>query len=172
MIIRGCSPGCTVFIVCVPYLTSCWASCIVLLSYYCDAVWSPSSVQYFKKFERIHSKFCLLIPDTQCFLCHTLAERRRFHTAILVYRTLHQLSPAYLRETFKYTTTVISHVGRNSHRLFVQRVRTSYGKNSFYYKGMQIWNSMNASIYTAATLGQFKHLYINLILANFYLHVC
>ena len=29
----------------------------------------------------------------------------------------------------------------------------------FYFKGMQIWNSMNASIYTAATLEQFKHLY-------------
>ena len=29
----------------------------------------------------------------------------------------------------------------------------------FYYKGTQIWNSLNAAIYTAATLGQFKHLY-------------
>ena len=48
--------------------------------------------------------------------------------------------------------------------------RTKIGKNSFYYKGTQIWNSLNASIYTAATLGQFiKHFkYINLILANFY----
>ena len=103
MFIRGCSLGCTVFIICVPYLTSCWASCIVLsfvlpLLDYCDTVWSPSSVQYFKKFKRIHSKFCSLIPATQSFLCHTLAECGRFHTAIIVSRTLHQLSPAYLRE--------------------------------------------------------------------------
>ena len=126
---------------------------------YCVVVWSPSSVQYFKRFECIHSKFCSLIPATQSFLCHTLAERRRFHTAIIVYKILHQLSPAYLRATFNYTITVTSHVGRNSHRLFVPRVRTTYGKNSLYYKGTQIWNSLNASLYAAATLGQFKHLY-------------
>ena len=126
---------------------------------YCDVVWSPSSVQYFKRFERIHSKFCSLIPATQSFLCHTLAERRRFHTAIIVYKILHQLSPAYLRATFNYTTTVTSHVGRNSHRLFAPRIRTTYGKNNLYYKGTQIWNSLNASLYAAATLGQFKHLY-------------
>ena len=94
-----------------------------------------SSVQYFKRLERIHSKFCSLIPATQSFLCHTLAERRRFHTAIIAYKILHQLSPAYLRATLNYTTTVTSHVGRNSHRIFVPRVRTTYGKNSLYYKG-------------------------------------
>ena len=102
---------------------------------YCDVVWSPSSVQYCKRLEHIHSKFCSLIPATQSFLCHTLAERRRFHTAIIVYKILHQLSLAYLRATLNYTTTVTSHVGRNSHHLFVTRVHTTYGKNSLYYKG-------------------------------------
>ena len=99
-----------------------------------------------------------LIPAKESFLCHTLAERR-FHTAIIVYKILHQLSPAYLRATSIYTTTVTSHVGRNSHRLFVPRVRTTYGKNGLYCKGTQIRNSLNASLYAAATLGQFKHLY-------------
>jgi len=40
----------------------------------------------------------------------------------------------------------------NNHHLFVPRVRTTYGKNSFYYKGTQIWNSLNASIYAATSL--------------------
>jgi len=92
-------------------------------------------------------------------LYRTLAKRRRFHTAIIVYKILHQLSPGYLRATSNYVTTVTSHVGRNIHRLFVPRVRTNYGKNSFYYKGTQIWNSLNASLYAVAMLGQFKHLY-------------
>ena len=55
---------------------------------------------------------------TRFFHC-TLVERRRFHTAIMVYRILHRLSPTYLQDTFKYTTTVTSHVGRNRYRLFV-----------------------------------------------------
>ena len=126
---------------------------------YCDIVWSPSSVQYFKRFECVHCKFCSLLLATQNFFHCSLVERRRFHTAIMVYRTLHYLSPIYLQDTFNYTTTVTSHVGRNSYRLFVPRVQTNYGKNSLYYIGTQVWNSLHASLYTAATLGQFKYLY-------------
>ena len=32
-------------------------------------------------------------------------------------------------------------------------------KNSFYCKGTQIWNSLNASLYATATLRQFKNFY-------------
>ena len=46
-----------------------------------------------------------------------------------------------------------------SYRLFVPRVWTTYGKNSLFYMGTQVWNSLHASLYTAATLGRFKHLY-------------
>ena len=34
---------------------------------YCDIVWSPSSVQYFKRLKRVHSKFCSLLSATQGF---------------------------------------------------------------------------------------------------------
>ena len=73
----------------------------------------------------------------------------------------HQFSPAYLREIVNYITIVTSHVGRNSHRLFVPRVHNTYGKNNLYYKGTQTWNLLNVSLYATATLGQFKHLYIS-----------
>ena len=77
----------------------------------------------------------------------------------MVYRTLHRLLPIYLQDIFNYTTTVTSHFGRNSYRLFVPRVRTNYDKNSLYYTGTQVWNSLHAYLYTAATLGQLKSLY-------------
>ena len=64
----------------------------------------------------------------------------------MVYRTLHRLSPIYLQDTFNYSTTVTSHVGRNSYHLFVPRVWTNYGKNSLYYTGTQVWNSLDASL--------------------------
>ena len=73
----------------------------------------------------------------------------------MVYRTLHRLSPIYLQDTI----TVTSHVGRNSYRFFVPRVWTNYGKHSLYYTGTQVWNSLHASLYTAATHGQFKYLH-------------
>ena len=49
---------------------------------YCDIVWSPSSIKYFKRFELVHSKFCSLLSATQKSFHCTLVERRRFHTAI------------------------------------------------------------------------------------------
>ena len=52
-----------------------------------------------------------------------LAECWRFHAAIFVCRGLYQCSPVYLRDTFKYITTVTSHVGP-----------------------IQVWNTMNASL--------------------------
>ena len=92
------------------------ASILPILDY-CDIVWSPSSVQFFKRLEHVHSKFCSLLSATQGFFHCTLVECRRFHTAIMVYKILHHLSPIYLQDTFKYTTTVTSHVGRNSYCL-------------------------------------------------------
>ena len=121
---------------------------------YCDFVWSPSSVQFFRRFERFHSKFCSLV---QGFSCCILVECRHFHVAVVVYRTLHRLSPLYLADIFRYATAVTSHIGRN--KLFMPRVRTLYGINNFYYKGTQIWNSLNATIYAATSLAQFKQLY-------------
>ena len=89
----------------------------------------------------MHVCVYILIHLLQGFFHCTLVERRQFHTAIMVYRILHRLSPTYLQDTFKYTTTVTSHVGRNRYRLFVPRVRTTYGKNSLFCIGTQVWNS-------------------------------
>ena len=127
---------------------------------YWDAVWSPSSVAYSRKLERLYSKFCSLIPDSRGSFHHTLTERRRFHTASVVYKILHQQSPSYLRDTFKFAVDVTSHAGRNVHRLFIPRVRTTYGKAGLYYKGAQIWNALDPSLYIAATLKEFKITFI------------
>ena len=124
------------------FLGELYCTYVLPVLYYCDVVWSPSPVQYFKRFKCINSKFC--------------SECRKLHTAVIVYKILHQFSPAYLRGTFNIATTVTSHVGRNSHRLFVPWVRNTCGKNSLCYKGTQIWNSLNALLYSAATLKQLK----------------
>jgi len=133
MFIKGCSLDCTVYCLC-PLLNRLlgrlYCTFVLALLDYCDVVWSPSSVQFFRRFERIHSRFCSLVPTIQGFSCCILAERRHFRAAV-VYRTLHWLSPLYLADTFRYATAVTSHIGRNNHRLFVPRIRTTYGKNSF-----------------------------------------
>ena len=126
---------------------------------YCDVVWTPSSVHYFRQLERLHSKFQNPSSETDPTVCVTLAERRRFHTAIQIYKVLHHLSPPYLHDTFQYAVDVTGRAGRNVHRLFVPRVRTTLAKQSFYFRGSQLWNSLNPLLYASRKLEQFKSLY-------------
>ena len=79
-----------------------------------------------------------------------------------VFRVLYKLSPSYLSGTFQYAVDVTSRTGRNLHRLFVPRVRTTLAKYSFYYRGTQIWNSLNPVLYTTRKLEQFKSIYQSL----------
>ena len=159
MFIKRCSLDCTISIVCVPYLIGYWADCITLYLYL-TIVMLYGHLHLFSFLEDLNVfnlNFVHWFLPYKGFSCCTLAECRRFHAAVVVYRTLHWLSTLYLADTFRYATAVTFHNGRNNHPLFVPRVRTSYGKNSFYYKG--IWNSLNASIYAATSLAQFKQLY-------------
>ena len=79
-----------------------------------------------------------------------------FHAAIQIYKVLHHLSP---HDTFQYAVDVTGHAGRNVHRLFVPRVRTTLAKQSFYFRGSQLWNSLNPLLYASRKLEQFKSLY-------------
>ena len=126
---------------------------------YCDVVWKPSSTAHFKQFERLHARFSNLRPTACSSVNVTLTERRRYHAAVQVYRVLHKLSPPYLYDSFHYAIDITSRTARNAHRLFVPRVRTNIAKDSFYFRGTQIWNSLNPTLYAARTLDNFKLLY-------------
>ena len=128
---------------------------------YCDVVWTPSSVQHFKHLERLHSKFNSPPSSTDFSVRVTLTERRWFHAAIQVY-IYRVLSPSYLHDTFHYAVDITSHTGRNLYRLFVPRVRTTLAKHSFYFRGTQIWISLNPILYATRKLEQFKSVYQSL----------
>ena len=112
--------------------------------------------------EASYSRFNSPPSSTDFSACLTLAERRRYHAVIQVYRVLHKLSPSYLNATFHYATDITLRTGRNLYRLFVPRVRTTLAKHSFYFRGTQIWNSLNPTLYTARKLEQFKTVYRSL----------
>ena len=72
-------------------------------------------------------------------------------------------APSYLHDSFHYAVDITSRAAQNAHRLFVPRVRTTMAKNSFYFSGTQIWNSLNPTLYTARKLANFKLLYKSLL---------
>ena len=54
-----------------------------------------------------------------------LTEHCRFHSAVQIFESLHQLSPPYLHSIFQFSKDV---TGQVSHRLFVPKVFINYGK--------------------------------------------
>ena len=77
--------------------------------------------------EHIHAKFVGHMSDVLSFVKATLAECHHFHTIVQVYLVLRLLVPTYLQDMFMFSDTLTGHAGRNSHRLFIPRVRTTYG---------------------------------------------
>ena len=67
---------------------------------YCDAVWAVTLSSISKPLERLHSRFLQGISTCSSFIKFTLMERRRFHTAVQVFKVVNKLCPSYLRDWF------------------------------------------------------------------------
>ena len=80
---------------------------------YCDVIWAPSAVSLSKPLEHLHSRFLQQILDCHSFVWVTLSERRRFHTAVQVFKVLYQLCPGYLNDWFVFAEAYTGHSGRN-----------------------------------------------------------
>ena len=123
---------------------------------YCDVVWAPTTVSLSKPLEYLHSRFFTTSSRFNSFVKVTLAERRRFHTAVQVFKVLYQLCPRYLRDWFVFAEAYTGHSGQNKCRLFIPQINTSIG---FFYRGAVIWNSLSPALFTVNALSNFKSLY-------------
>ena len=100
---------------------------------YCDVIWTPSTAKQTCMIERIHSKFMHKLPSSfSSKFQFTLTERRRFHTAIQIFKSLHRISPPYLHDIFQFLKDVTGHLSRKVNRLFVPTVFINYGKRTFF----------------------------------------
>ena len=139
---------------------------------YCDAVWTPTSVLLTKHLEHIHSDFLKGISACSSYVKLTLAERRRFHTAVQVFKVLHHLFPRYLKDWFVSTEAYTGRTGRNKHQLYVLQIHSSIGKSSFYYCGVLIWNSLPPNLCGTDRLSNFKATYKQLCCTYLFCKFC
>jgi len=133
MLIKGLD--CTVSIVCVLYFIGCWAGCIALLFYlYLTIVMLYGHLHQFSFLNAFILNFIHWFLSCKDFPSAPWLNIDVFMLLLLfteLFIGFHHCS--YLADTFRYPTAVTSQTGRNNHSLFVPRVRTSYGKNRFYY---------------------------------------
>ena len=86
-----------------------------------------------------------------------LESQRKNQKAIMVYKSLNELAPDYLRLLFNSRNTITSYTLRDTDgKLAVPMPRTNYLKNSFAYSGAMLWNSLPLHLRQASSLRQFK----------------
>ena len=132
---------------------------------YCDVIWSPSTKRLSDQVEKVQKYAARLITGettkTRSVDLYSrlhlvkLAQRRKYHTAICVFKIINKLSPMYLQNIFELSVNKTGRTLRNPHRLYIPFVRTNIAKFGFHYQGAVIWNSL----YSLNTLIDFKRYY-------------
>ena len=74
-----------------------------------------------------------------------------------MYKTLHGMTPDYLRSRCVYRGTGNVYRLRNTeNKLVLPRPRTDYLERSFLYSGAQLWNNLPVDLRQASLLTDFK----------------
>ena len=74
-----------------------------------------------------------------------------------MYKTLHGMTPNYLRSRFVYRDSAKAYRLRNTeNKLVLPQPRTDYLKRSFLYSGAQLWNNLPVDLGQASLLTDFK----------------
>ena len=84
-----------------------------------------------------------------------LISNREKHKAILVFKSLRNLAPVYLRQMFcEFSANYDLRNSINKHAL--RKARIEYLKRSFSYSGAALWNSPSQNLRECNSLGVFK----------------
>ena len=94
-----------------------------------------------------------LPPSTKWFI--TLTERRRYHTAIQVFKSIHKSASSYLQGVFNYSKDVTGHaIVAVELSICAQQL----WEEKFYLCGSILWSSLSSTVAEAASLSSFKKL--------------
>jgi hypothetical protein len=96
-----------------------------------------------------------------------VTDRFKYYIAILVYKTINNLAPSYMRELIHTCNNENYNLRSQSNlNLVVLKPNTEYLKKTFSYSGMVIWNTIPASIKFITKLEIFKKTYKTYLLKN------
>ena len=133
---------------------------------YCSTVWDGMSQQLAEKLQKLQKRAARVITCS-CYDAHTkpifnklgwvnLITKRKKQKAVMMYKTLNNLTPDYLKEMFTQKHT--SHSLRDSEKkLAIPQPRTDYRKRSFSYSGSVLWNELPTHLRLSSSLSQFKN---------------
>jgi hypothetical protein len=90
-------------------------------------------------------------------------DRVKYKQAIMVYKSINNICPEYLKQKFTFNHTIHSRTLRSTDsklNIYQPKPKVEFFRKSFNYSGSKIWNEIPISIRSAQSLQNFKHKYI------------
>ena len=86
-----------------------------------------------------------------------------YQKAILMYKIMHNLTPAYLTNMFTFSKEVHDRTLRSTadNLLYIPKPNIEHYRNSLAYSGSKIWNSIPNHLRNAVSLQQFRKGYLD-----------
>ena len=103
----------------------------------------------------LHLSYYIHIHITESW--KNLESQRKFHKAVMVYKSINGLAPNYLSSMFLDRDSVTNYPLRDTEgKLAIPMPHTNFLKNSFGYSGVVLWNSLPIEVRQVDTLGEFR----------------
>ena len=136
---------------------------------YASTCWDLCSKNYIKPLERLYKRAVKIIllksnsPLTSDFKKLNILPfdlRCRFNKGILMFKTMNNLTPSYLREKFPLNKT------RYKTNILIPRPRTDLFMTSFTYSGAKLWYELSDQLKNMHSLPTFKKAFFKQLLTT------
>lgn len=137
---------------------------------YCMSSWSQACTTSLKQLESLY-KSALKIHDKKPRLyhhCEILSKYKllsfenllKFNQISTVFKVIHNMTAPPLRKFMALNSEISSRSTRSTSRgeCYVPRRKTAFGRNSFSYRAMNLWNKLPNDIITCANFKEFTRL--------------
>ena len=131
-------------------------------------VWGKGTNSYVNKINSLQKRIAKIIlgkskraPSTDLFKelkWLNFSDRCRYHSAVLVYKTLNNMAPSYMSEivSFSENNLYMLRSITNKDLVLQTRPRTNYMTSSFSYYSRNVWNAIALEIRESENIKTFK----------------
>ena len=154
---------------CLPFsaLTSLYTSIVEPHFRYCCSVWGCAGTTEINRLQKLQNRAARIVTNSsfdtpsnkliEKLGWKTINELIDIESKTIVFKSLNELAPPYLRSLFRKNSQSTSYRLRNtSTDLRLPKIGTENGKKSFLFRGAKLWNSLSANCKQAASLSTFK----------------
>lgn len=139
---------------------------------YCCTIWGNANSELMNTVTKFQKRAARSIldkpidtPSAELFAqlnWMTFPERVDYQKAVLMYKTMHGLTPPYLHSLFQFTSEIHTRSLRSTSEdlLYIPKPKLEIYRNTIAYSGSKLWNAIPENIRQCTSLHQFKHRYL------------